>query len=364
MDEQRIYPYQLFSLIFVFELGSAVLFALGIQAKQDIWIVVIFSYLGSVIMAFIYTRLYYKYKCDLVEYLIKIWGRYVGSVISTVYIIYFFILAAIVTRNFLELLKTAILKNTPSSIIVLMGVGLIAYAIALGIECVVRVSVVYVPIIAIILIVQYLLFFYSGLVDFSSILPVLENGIIVPLKVAYRITLGFPFTEIIAFTTIYPMLAKPKKAFKMTFLALTAASVVISLNDIFIVSILGVNETARASFPLYVVVTMIKLGLLENLDAIAVIILVLNGFFKVYVFYYAGVESLKKLFKFEDCKFLLVPISVFIVAFALFYGRNYTEHIELGLRLVIPYVQLPLQVFIPIVTFIASWFRSPSIYGK
>lgn len=302
MDEQRIYPYQLFSLIFVFELGSAVLFALGIQAKQDIWITVIFSYLGSVIMAFIYTRLYYKYKCDLVEYLIKIWGKYVGSVISAVYIIYFFILAAVVTRNFLELLKTATLKNTPSSIIALLYLGLITYAIVLGTGCVARVSVVYVPIIAIILIVQYLLFFYSGLVDFSSILPVLENGVIFPLKVAYQVTLGFPFTEFIAFTTIYPMLVNPKKAFRMTFVALTAASVVISLNDIFIISILGVNETARTAFPLYVIVTMIRMGLLENLDAIAVIILVLNGFFKIYVFYYAGIESLQKLFNFEDCK--------------------------------------------------------------
>ncbi|SHF65660.1 spore germination protein KB [Caldanaerobius fijiensis DSM 17918] len=357
MHREKIYPWQLFSLIFIFELGSAVLFALGIQAKQDIWIVVILSYLGAVVVAFVYTRLFYEYKCGLVEYLLKIWGKNLGSVISFMYIVFFLILTAVVTRNFMELLKTAILFLTPSAIITLLYIALITYAVMLGIECIARMSSLYVIIVAVLLVIQYSLFIASKEVDFSSILPILEDGIMLPLKTAFQITLEFPFTEIIAFTTVYPMLSKPQKAFSMTLAALTAAAVVIALNDIFIISILGVNETARISFPLYIAITMVRIGFIQNMDALVVIILVINGFFKVAIFYYACVESIQKLFNFKDYRFLLVPLSAFIIAFTMIYGRNYTEHIELSLKILVPYIQLFVQVLLPFATYIVSIFR-------
>lgn len=357
MHREKIYPWQLFSLIFIFELGSAVLFALGIQAKQDIWIAVILSYLGAIVVAFVYTRLFYEYKCGLVEYLLKIWGKFLGSVISLMYIVFFLILTAIVIRNFLELLKTATLFYTPSTITTLLYIALITYGIMLGIECIARVSSLYAIIVVVLLVIQYFLFIASKQVDFSSILPILEDGIMPPLKTALQITLEFPFTEIIAFTTVYPMLSKPQKAFSITIAALTAAAAVIALNDIFIISILGVSETARIAFPLYIAITMVRIGFIQNIDALVVIILLINGFFKIAICYYACVESIQKLFNFQDYRFLLVPLSAFIIAFTLIYGRNYTEHIEIGFKILVPYIQLFMQVLLPFVTYIVSIFR-------
>lgn len=89
----RISKYQLFCLIILFEIGSTILFVLGIDAKQDAWIVDIIGLLTGLALMWVYTQLqkYYPEK-NLVEIIIAILGKVLGIPLILLYSLFFFIL--------------------------------------------------------------------------------------------------------------------------------------------------------------------------------------------------------------------------------------------------------------------------------
>ncbi|MED1471752.1 GerAB/ArcD/ProY family transporter, partial [Bacillus salipaludis] len=58
MDKIKISASQLFVLVFLFEMGSSILFGLGANAKQDAWIAILLGLAGGLIVFFIHNRLF------------------------------------------------------------------------------------------------------------------------------------------------------------------------------------------------------------------------------------------------------------------------------------------------------------------
>ena len=61
MKQVKINGFQWFSVIFLFELGSALLIGLAREAKQDAWITVIFGTIFGCVLYLVYTKLYKMY---------------------------------------------------------------------------------------------------------------------------------------------------------------------------------------------------------------------------------------------------------------------------------------------------------------
>ncbi|MEH7749512.1 GerAB/ArcD/ProY family transporter, partial [Neobacillus drentensis] len=61
MEKAKISGFQLFVLIVLFEMGSALLLSPGSEAKQDAWIAILFGLVGGIIVFFIYYRLFMYY---------------------------------------------------------------------------------------------------------------------------------------------------------------------------------------------------------------------------------------------------------------------------------------------------------------
>ncbi len=71
--KQKLVPSQLFILMVLFELGSALLVPLAMRAKQDAWLAILLGMVCSFVLFLVYHKLY-SYYPDLLptEYMQKI----------------------------------------------------------------------------------------------------------------------------------------------------------------------------------------------------------------------------------------------------------------------------------------------------
>lgn len=126
MEKTKISTEQLFALMVLFEIGSAVVVGLGMQAKQDAWLAILLGMISGLILFLVYSYLFDQYpKLPLTSYLEKILGRYLGRVLAFIYILYFIYIASRVLRDFGELIVTTTLKGTPLIVVNLLIVFVI-----------------------------------------------------------------------------------------------------------------------------------------------------------------------------------------------------------------------------------------------
>lgn len=132
----KISGFQLFVLIVLFEMGSAILFAPGSQAaRQDAWISLLLGLAGGLLLFHVYYRLYLFYPdLPLTGYLRKITGIWTGTIIGLFYIIYFLYQASRILRDFGELLVTTSYTSTPLFIINSLMVLIIVTQVIRGLK--------------------------------------------------------------------------------------------------------------------------------------------------------------------------------------------------------------------------------------
>jgi spore germination protein KB len=359
MNKVKINSFQLFALVFLFEMGSAILVGLAAKASQDAWIAILLGMAGGLLLFLIYHRLFTYYPdLPLTGYAQKITGKWVGRIIGLLYISYFIYLAARVLRDFGELLTSTIYTRTPQFVTTSLMMLAIMYAIYKGIEVLVRVGELLFFLVYLMAIAGGLLIVFSGLIHLDNLKPVLENGIMSVLKTALTQTINFPFGEMIVFTMILPSLNEPKKAKKICLLAIVLSGINITITSIINISTLGVDLFLRSPFPLLSVIQKIQLlNFIERLDVLFMLYLTIGGFMKIAVFYYAAVVGTVDLFKLSDPSKIIFPIGLLILFASGAIASNYSEDIKEGLEIVPIYLHWPLQIIIPGILLMIAFFR-------
>ncbi|MED4268015.1 GerAB/ArcD/ProY family transporter, partial [Priestia megaterium] len=139
MEKAKISASQLFILMVLFELGSSLLVPIAMDVKQDAWLAILLGMVGSFVLFLVYHKLH-SYYPDLLptEYMQKIMGKWIGTVLAFVYILYFMYDAARVLRDFGEMLLTSAYPETPLFIAHTLLMLVIIYTIRKGIEVVAR----------------------------------------------------------------------------------------------------------------------------------------------------------------------------------------------------------------------------------
>jgi spore germination protein KB len=360
LEKVKINPYQLFVLIVLFEMGSALVVALATDAKQDAWIALLLGMSGGIIIFFIYYQLF-KYYPDipLTSYVQKIIGKFMGRILAFMYIIYFIYIAARVLREFGELLTTTIYASTPLLIINALMILTIIYSIHKGFEVIARVGELFFIMVYILAIMGFLLVAFSGLIHLENLRPILENGLMPVIKVAVGQTLTFPFGEMIVFTMLLPFLNDKKKAKTVCITGMVLSGINITISAVINIATLGVDLYSRSPFPLLNTVGKIEIGnFIQRLDVFFMLYLMVGGFFKIAIYFYAAVMGAADIFRFKDQKKLCFPIGMMILFSSLTIASNYAEHIKEGLKFITIYLHYPFQIMIPMMLLIIAFFRN------
>lgn len=359
MEKVKITPFQLFVLIVLFQIGSTVIHAPGVDAKQDAWIAILLGLSAGVLVYLIYYHLYRQFPdLPLIEYLPKILGKYLGWFVGFLYSLYFLYIATRLLRTFGDLLVTAIFPETPLFIINLLMTLTIIYVISLGIEVMARTGEFYFLILMLIGFVVNVLFLVSGEIKIENLLPILGEGWMPVLTTAFPLVFTFPFGEMIVFTMLLPYLTNKKSALKVGVIGLVFSGVLIAFATMMNIAVLGVDIVERATLPLISAIGKIQIGdFLERLDALAVVSLVVLMFFKISIFIYAGVLGTSILFKVTKYQKLLLPISIIFLVGSISIAENFSDHLEEGLVVVPYYIHLSFQVYIPVLLLIITIIR-------
>lgn len=366
MEKAKINGSQLFVLVVLFEMGSAILFGLGANANQDAWIVILLGMAAGVLLFLIYYRLYIFYPdLPFTSYIQRLLGKWLGRFIGVLYIIYFMYISTRVMRDFGDLLTSTVYTATPLFVVNTLMILTIIYAIHKGIEVIARVGQLYFAVIYFLAIIGMLLIIFSGLIHLENLLPILENGWKPVIKTTIRVSVTFPFGEMIVFTMLLPFLNEKKKAKKVCIGGMILAGINITLTTIINIAALGVNAFKQSTFPLLSTISKIQIAdFIERLDVFFMLYLVIGGFFKVTIFYYAAVAGAADIFQFTNQRKLVFPIGFIILIASLTIASNYSEHIFEGLQVVPFYIQYPMQFFIPaillIIAYIKNWKKTTS----
>ncbi|MGE6833841.1 GerAB/ArcD/ProY family transporter [Priestia megaterium] len=360
MEKAKISASQLFILMVLFELGSALLVPLAMGAKQDAWLAILLGMGCSFVLLLVYYRLY-SYYPDLLptEYVQNILGKVMGTVLAFVYLLYFMYDAARVLRDFGEMLLTFAYPDTPLFIANALLMLVIIYTVRKGIEVIARSGELFFIFMYVLAVTGFILIVSSGLIDVTKLQPVLEEGMLPVLKVVFTQTMYFPFAEAIVFTMILPYLNNPKKA-KVTMLCATGLSGInLVITMLINISVLGVNLTARSQFPLLSTVQSIQVAdFLERLDVFFMLALIICGFFKVSVLFYAVVIGTANLFKIKSPSRLAYPVGLIILFLSVAIASNFQEHLHEGLKITPVVLNIPLYAIIPPLLLLVAFLKN------
>ncbi|MEH7094084.1 GerAB/ArcD/ProY family transporter [Neobacillus vireti] len=362
METAKINSFQLFSLMFMFELGSTIVVGVGLDVKQDAWLTILLGMASSIPLFFIYSYLFYQYPGHtLIGYIKNIVGKYIGIPLSLIYVGYFLYIAARVLRDFGDLLTTTTLSETPLVMVNGLMILLITYGVLMGIEVIGRTGEMIFIIILFLGVLGISSTVFSDIIKTENLTPFLENGLKPIITTVYTQTYTFPFGEMISFTMILPFLNKPKLGWRTGLLAILASGAVLSLTIALEISILGANTAAQSQFPLLQTISKVNIAnFIQRLDIIVVATLILGVFIKISIFYYAGFLGIQDLFHLTRKKpriYCILLLSCVILIASVKMAENFTEHIAVGLKWVPIYLHLPLQTGIPLLLFILTLIK-------
>lgn len=361
-----ISKHQLFSLIVLFEIGSSTLFALGIEAKQDAWIVIAISMLIGFILLWLYTKLqkYFPEK-NLIEIIIELLGRFLGRPLAFLYTLFFLYGCTRNLRDFGELMKITFLHETPMTIVHIVFMATAVYILFLGLEVLTRTSEIMFSVTLFFLFSIPILLSTSVKVHLEDLLPILNNGIKPVLKAAYPNTVNFPFGEAFVFSMYWCHTNSKKDVLKTSILAMGVSGLSLIISTIFIICTLGVQLTSATTIPLINLIRLVDVeDILTNLDPIAVVIIFIGGFYKTIIYFYAAVSSITTLFRLKDIRWLLIPCAIFIIWISIAFESSYAYHIWLGQKISLPYIYNTFQVLIPPLLLIICWLKNKGSKNK
>ncbi|MGG2064170.1 GerAB/ArcD/ProY family transporter [Bacillus sp. S14(2024)] len=359
MEQMKISGFQLFCMIFLFELGSAILIGMASTAMQDAWIVVLCGTLFGCMLSLVYIKLHEAYPIALfTTYIRKIWGSYVGWTLGLFYVSSFIYGAARVLRDFEELLVISAYQSTSFLTIGACMILCIMYAIYKGFEVFARVAELCLFLILFVLLIIIALEFVGGLVQFQNLQPTLENGWKPIFKALFPTSVTFPFGEMVVFTMFFPYLNHQNAAKKITIATVAVSGIILMVFTIINISILGTEGMVRSSFPILSAVSYINIaGFIQRIDILVIIIMVILGFFKIALYFFGAVIGSADLFRVKQPKQLIYPIGVMIVICSVIIAPNYIVHLHEGLRVVPYYISLPAQVVIPVLLLATVWIK-------
>jgi spore germination protein KB len=362
MEKAKISSFQLFCLMFLFELGSSIVVGVGLQAKQDAWLAILLGMVSSLPLFLIYSFLFYQYPGhSLTGYIKQIVGNYIGVPLLLIYISYFLYIAARVLRDFGDLLTATALSETPLIVVNGLMILLITYGIYLGIEVIGRTAEAIFFIMIFLGFLGILSIVSSDIIKPENLTPFLENGWNLIFTTVYTQTYTFPFGEMVAFTMILPFLNKPKLGKRIGLYAILASGLVLSITIALEVSIIGTNGATVAQFPLLQTIGKVNIAnFIQRLDIIVVGTLILGVFTKITVFFYAGYLGIQDLIHLKKKKhnvYCLLLLCSLILITSIKMSSNFAEHIEVGLKWVPIYLHLPLQTGIPLILFLITLLK-------
>lgn len=354
----RLQPFHTFTIMFVFLLGTSLIFGTP-RLVEDTWLVDLISLVPSCALLMFYTYLIVAGKStDLYSLLYETWGRFLGKLLILGYTVYFLYIASRNIRDMIELIKTTLLANTPEELLILLFSFLIAYASSGGLPTIGRIAIPISGMVILFFVILAVLLGVSGSVDTERLLPLLSKGISPVLNATWNSTIWFPYGEIVVFLVFLNGLGEPRQFRKLGLASMICSCIVLTFSSLLQICTLGKENMRFSVFALLDAARQINIAdFITRMDALVAFIIFFSVLLKCSIFLYAGTKGAAYVFKKSYTKFSL-PCAILIGGYSILVTDNYAEHVEEGLKYVIFWLHIPMQLAIPVATLLLVWIRN------
>ncbi|MDQ0088864.1 spore germination protein KB [Paenibacillus anaericanus] len=354
MEKGQISAGQFFVLLFGYLLGTSFFFLTGeliTTAKQDAWIVPLWAGTAGVIMSFIWLKLANHYPgLTIVQICTQAAGKGIGGLIALLYIGYFVHLSALVTRNLGDYMKQSLLTQTPITIIHVMFLLIICYAVGKGIETIARATQILIPIFTLTLL--FIIIFSLSEWNWDRFQGMFQMNVWATMKET-RSILGFPYMEAIVFMMLFPFVRSKIKRNLVFGVVLT--TIFLSATVLFIIGVLGVTRATHSKYPFFLIVQEIHIGGFEQMESTISLVLLIAVFIKLSITYYAAVLGLCQLFRVNNRSWLAISLILLISGLSLGFN-NVLENIVWTNRFYFEYM-LFFAIIFPSLLLFMTWMK-------
>lgn len=355
---EKISNRQLMVLVFLYTIGSAILIipsGLAAIAKQDAWIGALAGVVIGGITVGLYILLWRLFPGKtFVGICEAVLGRWMGALLSIIYMFYAFIGSATVlfyTGNFF---KIHFLPHTPFPLINILIAAVVVIGVRLGLETISRTAELMLPWVLILLAV--LVFTLAPEMNPEKMLPVFEFGWKSVFWAGFSFA-GTAFMPILFLFAVIPHVLNAEKAQIGMYFAAIIGGLCVVLITLLCILVLGPNITARSMFPSYALVKKISIGnFFQRVEVIMAGLWFVTTYIKATFYFYCWVSSLSELLKLNDYRSVTLPCGILMIVFS-FVVYPDVVYMQYWDSTVFPTYILTMGIFVPLLLWMAGLSR-------
>jgi spore germination protein KB len=312
---EKVNARQMTILIIFYFIGSTILItpaSLAAGAKQDAWIGAIFGVLISLLFVWFYTSIAKLYpEQNFAESLEIILGKWIGKIVSLLYILFFSLSAAGLVWVVGNFMTTQIMPATPAIVFHIAFMMGVIFGVRKGIEVLARSAEIFF-FWFIMLFLFFTLFLLSD-IDVEKITPIFENGF-QPIVHSSFYFISISGLTMFTFLLILPSLKSAQASRGTMLIGTLLGGIVLVIITFLCVSVLGPTLTEYNVYPTYALAKKVNLGnFLERIEVIIAGIFMVTIFIKTTLYYYAIMISLAQTFRLKDYRPLVFPVGMWMV---------------------------------------------------
>ncbi|EFM11559.1 spore germination protein [Paenibacillus curdlanolyticus YK9] len=355
-----ITPRQLASTVILFLIGSSSLFLLGGTAERDAWMSVCIGVMAGLLLLSFVTLHIQKLEPNrnLIEIFKLYFGRIAGFAFGLMYVVYYSYKSIRNVREFADLSIMFLLSDTPLSILVLMICLISAYAVVGGPGVFFRMAEVLLPILLLIYVFLFCLLIGAGVIDFSRLTPMLDQGFKPVWDAAIPEIISFPFGEMTLFLMFwrYTETSEFSQVVRMTVKGYLFAGVFITVMNVITIASLG-SFANWSTVPLLQATNFIDIGnIFERIDPIVSLLLFSAVYVKLTAYYLGASLAFAYLFGIS-LRIAAIPVGIGIFIGSLSF-RSYMQQVNFGFEQNLRYHFPIFQIAIPILLLLVMRIRT------
>lgn len=358
LKDMKLSVRQFMILVLIVTIGDSILILPSLtaaEAKQDAWIASIFSLLvGLPVVVLLYFTSKLFPNLTLVEYSEKLFGKWLGILVSMFFLSYPFFSAAAHLREIGDFMTTQIMPETPIEAIHIFFILVVLFAVRLGLEPIARTAEVFFPWLMILFL--FLVIFIFPQSKIQHLQPILEEGIKPVLRGSLTF-IAFPFMELVVFLMFIPFVNEPKKVLPSLLWGATIGGLVLIVITTLSILVLGSDLTARTFYPSYELAKKINVGdFLERIESLLTGIWLITIFFKITIYFYSVVLGLAQVFRLTDLRPLILPLGFILIPTSLIISPNIVYFSQVVGK-IWPFYDFTYSVILPLLLLATAFFR-------
>jgi spore germination protein KB len=344
----------------LFLLGSAIVLGVGLEARKYAWLAILLAGMIGTLLFGMYVYIWKHNHYGSLGFILKQqFGKYLGLVLAIIYALYFSFIASRVLIDFTQFISNSLLYNMNPFYIKVSILLLVLYTYSKGIEPFIRSAILFGFVTLLFIIAMFAFILLSDLFHLEYMKPMLPVPFANIRKAVFPLLITLPFGELIVFFTLLPYVIEKRAVWKGGSVVILVSTVILSFSAFLTISVLHPDLAWQHIFPLVKAIERVHvLNYIQRLDLIAVIIFIIGGFFKIFVFAFGSIRVM------QECLPRVKPGILATIGLSLIMGGSYfmsnnpPQHLKLGLEIVPPFVHVPLQIVVPMLLFVITAVRA------